>query len=209
MAHRGPRRCLRPQGYEGIDWRTSNPSSEASRSGVGSGRTLEGIGGEDLQTQIVSPFPEKHLPKLWAWIQEFSHQMNNDQSPKSLEELVAANAHLNASGGKAYALMLDGVPLGTVWADNLVDGMYMGHLVFDREGLTTQEKLSFSRTAIERMFATGARKIIWHLYADNRAFRIFLKKLGAEVEGTLRQATRRNGELVDVTMMASFPESIK
>lgn len=156
---------------------------------------------------IVSPYPEEQLPKLWGWLQEFSHQMNNDQSPKTFEELVAANRHLNASGGKAYALVTDGIVRGTVWADNLIDGMFMGHLVFDREGITTQEKLAFAKEAIAQMFATGARKIIWHLYADNRAFRIFLKKLGAEVEGTLRQATRRDGELVDVTMMASFPES--
>jgi RimJ/RimL family protein N-acetyltransferase len=84
--------------------------------------------------------------------------------------------------------------------------MYMGHLVFDREGLTSKEKLELTRDAIKRMFKAGARKIIWHLYADNRAFNIFLTKLGAEHEGTLRQGTRRNGELVDVVMMASFPE---
>lgn len=155
---------------------------------------------------IVSPYPEEQLDRLWGWIQEFSHQMNNDRSPQSFEELVKANAHLNASGGKAYALMLEGKTMGTVWADNVSDGMYMGHLVFDRS-LSTKEKLDFSREALQKMFAAGARKIIWHLYADNRAFRIFLKKLGAEIEGTLKQGTRRKGELVDVTMMASFPES--
>lgn len=156
---------------------------------------------------IISPYPKEHLPKLWDWLQEFSHQMNNDQSPKTYEALIADHAHLGESGGKSYALITDGVIRGTVWADNLIDGMYMGHLVFDREGITTQEKLAFAKEAIAAMFASGVRKIIWHLYADNRAFRIFLKKLGAEIEGTLREATRRNGELVDVIMMASFPEN--
>jgi RimJ/RimL family protein N-acetyltransferase len=42
-------------------------------------------------------------------------------------------------------------------------------------------------------------------FADNRAFRIFLKRVGAVEEGTMRQHTRRKGEVVDASFMASFP----
>lgn len=159
--------------------------------------------------QFISPFPEEHLPLMWKWIEEFREQMLDDNSPQSYEAMVEHSRSSLERGAKQYACLMDGVPAGMIWGEFAGDGMYIGHLVFDREVLSSSEKLEASREALKLMFATGARKVIWQMFADNRAFRIFLKRLGAEIEGTLKQGTRRKGQLVDITLMASFPENTK
>lgn len=155
---------------------------------------------------IVSPFPESHVPKMWAWMQDFTKQMVDDYSPHSLDELATKNKKDLEHGAKTYAVMVDEKPCGAVWGEHLGDNMYLGHLVFDRDNLDSRDKLDMARAVLRHFFHDGARKICWQMFADNRAFRIFLKKLGAAEEGCFRQATRRNGELVDVIVMASFPE---
>jgi RimJ/RimL family protein N-acetyltransferase len=160
----------------------------------------------EVNFKVVSPMPEKHCPDLFRWMQEFEDQMLDDQSPHSLQETQKTWKREIETGGLQYFFKSpDGIPLGVVWGTNCGDGMYLGHLVFER-ALPTSLKLELAKAGIEHMFADGARKIIWQLFEDNRAFRIFLKKLGAEVEGTLKQIVRRRGELVNATMMASFPK---
>jgi hypothetical protein len=47
------------------------------------------------------------------------------------------------------------------------------------------------------------------VYADNLMFRNFLKKrISAVEEGRLRQQARRQGQLIDVILMANFPEDL-
>jgi RimJ/RimL family protein N-acetyltransferase len=162
-----------------------------------------------MQFRIVSPFPEEYVPRMWTWLEEFRRQMLDDYCPQTLDDLKAKNRQDLANGAITYAVLDAKLkPIGAVWGEHLGDHQYMGHLVFDRESLTSSEKIEAARSAIARMFCDGARKICWQMFSDNRAFRIFLKRLGAEIEGNLRQATRRNGELVDVTLMASFPDTL-
>lgn len=155
---------------------------------------------------LVTPFPEEHLPLMWAWLQEFRAQMVDDYSPHTYDEMLERNRGDLANGMKMYAMVRDGKPVGAVWGEALGDGQYMGHLVFERYTLSTAEKLEMARDAVRQMFADGARKICWQSFADNRAFTIFLRRLGAVIEGRFREATRRNGELVDIVILASFPE---
>lgn len=160
--------------------------------------------------EIVTPFPENHLPKMWKWLQEFSEQMVNDQCPKSYEEMVEKNRKDLEAGAKVYAICDRGIPVGCVWGENAGDEMYAGHLVFERDIFTTAEKLDLARQVLRLMFADGVRKIIWVLFEDNRAFRIFLKKLGAHMEAPcLRDHGRRKGVLVNVSLMASFAEDLQ
>jgi hypothetical protein len=158
---------------------------------------------------VVSPFPFEHLPKMWSWLQHFDALMVDDYCPKSFEEMAEKNKRDLANGAKTYAIMSDGQPVGAVWGEFVGDGVYIGHLVFDRYTLTSSEKMQLARMALKQFFADGARKIQWQLYADNRAFRVFLKRMGASVEGILKQATRCKGELRDMMLMASFPEEIQ
>lgn len=154
---------------------------------------------------IESPCPEYRLPQVLKWTHDFWDQMMDDFTPKTLEAITDMNRRDIFNGSLQYFFSShDGNPMGVVWAVNGGDGVFIGHLVFEREGVSTSEKLEMARIALERMFKEGARKVVWQLFADNRAFRIFLKKLGAEQEGYLKQGARRNGELQDTILMASF-----
>lgn len=160
----------------------------------------------DIGFELVSPFRDDHLPKIWAWLEEFPKQMVDDFCPKNFEAMAKANREQQAAGAKQYAILHDGELRGAVWGEHARDGIFSGHLVFDRYSLSSSEKMIMARAALKRFFDDGARKIMWEVFEDNRAFKVFLRRLGAEVEGVLRQSTRRNGILMDVTLLASFPE---
>ena len=155
--------------------------------------------------QIISPFPESELGHLMGWMEEFKQQMVDDFTPQDLAGVIERNASGLANGLKSYAIVSDGETVGAVWGEHMGDGIYMGHLAFDRYTLTSMQKLTATRAALAKFFSDGCRKIMWQLFTDNRPFRLFLRRLGAEHEGTLRQSTRRGGILTDVDLMASFP----
>jgi hypothetical protein len=156
--------------------------------------------------KIVSPFPEDQMEHIYGWMEEFRKQMVDDFTPQDLSAVIQRGRDAMSSGAKSYAILIDGEVVGAVWGEHLGDNVYMGHLAFDRYTLTPKEKLSATRDAVARFFTDGARKIVWQLFTDNRPFRLFLRRLGAEHEGTMRQSTRREGKLTDVDLMASFPE---
>jgi hypothetical protein len=156
--------------------------------------------------ELRSPFPDEALPGLWKMMEEFKPQMLDDWCPQTFEAMRAM--YHDGRQRLSYAIYVNGEAIGWVWGDLLGDSVYLGHLTFARylETLPSSEKLRMARAALRQMFRDGARKIQWHLFRDNRAFHVFLKRLGAEQEGLLRQSTRRGGELMDVIVMASFPE---
>lgn len=156
---------------------------------------------------VYTPAPESMLPAVWAWMNDFSELMIDDHCPKTFDEMCLKHESDLQNGAKEYLIATDnGTPLGAIWAENAGDGMYLGHLVFSRYDLKPEQKTEVARKLIEQMFAHGARKIIWQMFAENRPFRIFLRRLGAEVEGILKQGTRKDGKLRDIMLMASFPK---
>jgi RimJ/RimL family protein N-acetyltransferase len=155
--------------------------------------------------EIVSPFPEECFPAFWSWMAEFREQMVDDFSPQTFQELVAKARQDQAAGGKSYAIMQNGVVVGCVWGEHVGDRVYAGHLVFDRDSLKSAEKLEATKITLQRFFSEGARKIRWMALSDNRAYRIFLRRLGATFEGELKRETRRQGKECDVVLFASFP----
>jgi hypothetical protein len=157
--------------------------------------------------KMLSPFPEEHLGKMWAWLQQYKTQMVDDFSPQSPDEL---KAFFSSHKGPSFAF-LDGKdkPIGAVWADPLGKDNYMGHLVFERDGLTSVDKLFMTARALKVMFDGGAKKIWWESYIDNRAYLLFLRKLGAVPETSLKSMpTKRDGQSVKSLLFASYPENL-
>lgn len=159
--------------------------------------------------EIVSPFPEEFLPGFWAWMQEFKNQMVDDFTPQTFEELVEKERLDRDAGGKSYGIMVEGKVVGCLWGEFVGDQVFSGHLVFDRDSLKPSEKLEAAKMTLKQFFADGARKIRWLALSDNRAYRIFLRRLGATFEGELKQETRREGKLCDVVLFASFPDEVQ
>lgn len=159
--------------------------------------------------ELVSPAPESCYPVIWRLLQEFSHQTIDTFAPTTLKECIEKARRDLEAGGRSYAIFKDGIAVGAVWFDAAGDGICLGHLVFERKAISGTEKFKATRAAIKSIFADGFRKIAWVFFADNRAFRVFLKRLGAKHEGVLRKQWRRNGELVDAEIMASFPAEVR
>lgn len=153
---------------------------------------------------LVDPVPEGFLPLVWQWLNEWSGQTLDDYSPSNLKQLIEKSRRDQAAGGRSYGITADGKPTGAIWFEAMGDGMFAGHLVFPREGLSPKGKLQSVKMTLDNLFASGGRKVLWPHFADNRAFHIFLRRLGATEEGLLKQQTRRRGELADVRVMASF-----
>lgn len=154
-----------------------------------------------------SPMPDESYEFIWTYLQQFAHQTLDRTSPNSLEELEEKLKADVRNGGKTYAFQKEDGWVGGLSIENVGDGIGLGHLVFsrDNQNLTTAEKLAMSKAAIDDIFQDGFRKIQWAFFSDNRAFRLFLRKLGATHEGTLKAHVNREGEWVDADMMASFP----
>ena len=158
--------------------------------------------------EIVSPLPNGEFHKVWDWLQEFRKQTIDDFSPQTLEQLVEKAKTDILAGGKSYAIFNEGCFVGCLWGEHAGDQVYAGHLVFDRDALMPKEKLEAAKLALKQFFSDGARKIRWLALADDRAYRIFLRRLGATLEGELKKETRRQGELCDVVLFASFPTEV-
>jgi hypothetical protein len=89
-----------------------------------------------------------------------------------------------------------------VWAEKR-DGMYFGHLVFERDILTPSEKFKFTQQAMRLMFASGVKKVIWLSLDSNRPFKLFLRKLRAEKKELVSGGAMCDGQAVPVQVFVS------
>lgn len=144
---------------------------------------------------------------MWQWLANFNQQMVDDYTPQTYAAMVAKNQADLARGAKQYAVIDGSIPVGAIWGELLGDGQFVGHLVFAPD---VKNKGEITRQVMRRWFQEGARKVCWQVFADNRVFQNFLKRrIHAQQEGYFHKATRRNGELVDVVVMASFAEDLR
>lgn len=169
------------------------------------------ISADGRKYTLTSPIPREHLSTtIWEWIQTYRRQMVNDPMPQTSDGVAALIESSMAKGGKSYfARDENGQPVGAIWGDAGEDNNHIAHLVFARHRISREAKLAIAKAALRQYFAEGARKLSWGIYADNRPCIAFLETLGSSVEGTLRKATRRDGQLMDVVLMATFPEDLK
>lgn len=136
--------------------------------------------------------------------------MVNDSMPQTSDGIAARMESHTARGGKSYfALDENGRPVGAIWGEPGEYGIHLAHLVFARHRLSREAKLAIAKVAARQYFADGARKLTWPVYADNRPCIAFLEQLGASVEDTLKKVTRRDGQLMDVVLMVTFPQDLK
>ena len=159
------------------------------------------------QYTLVSPVPEASRYKVWEWLNFYAHQTLDTASPQSLDDFLRKDELDRLNGGKTYGILRHVHLVGAVWFENAGDNIGLGHLVFDPsrdiERISRADKVENVTKAIHE---SGFRKIVWSFYADNTPFRLFLERCGASHEGLLRKHVHRGKELVDVTLMASFPE---
>lgn len=156
--------------------------------------------------EITTPCPSEKLPLVWEWLSHFSRETLDTNSPQSLDEFLKSESLCRISGGQTFSINSEGVMVGAIWVENIGDGVGVGHLVFDPgHTISTSEKIQASKKVMREVFKSF-RKVMWAFFADNRAFHVFLKRMGAIEEGIFHQHVRRGSDYVDQAWMASFPE---
>jgi len=156
---------------------------------------------------IIHPCPSRDLPRVWEWLSHFSKETLDSNAPKSLDEFLHSEAMCRMGGGKTFCIHNDDVMIGVIWVENIGDGIGVGHLVFDPgHTISTSEKIQASKLVMKEIFQ-HFRKVMWAYFADNRAFHVFLRRMGAIEEGIFHQHVRRGSDFVDQAWMASFPET--
>ncbi|MGH9468018.1 MAG: GNAT family N-acetyltransferase [Terriglobales bacterium] len=160
---------------------------------------------------LTAPIPREHLSTtMWDWFQAYWRLMVNDPMPQTRNGIAALIESNVAKGGKSYFARDDNKqPVGAVWGRASEDNIHIAHFVFAPHQLRREAKLAITKAALRQYFAAGARKLVWGVYPENRSCLTFLELLGAHVEGTLRQETRRDGQLMDVVLLGLFPEELR
>jgi hypothetical protein len=144
------------------------------------------------------------IPKVWQWMNEFRPFMVDDCCPKSLNEMYEKHHADLIKGALEYAFVDENEkPLGVVWAEKFSDGIYFGHLVFEREVLTPSDKFRCTQSALNLMYASGAKKVIWLSLDSNRPFKLFLRKLKAEKRELVPEGALCDGVPVPVQIYVS------
>lgn len=144
---------------------------------------------------------------MWDWLSHFAQETLDSNAPKSLDEFLHSEAMCRMNGGKTFCIHNDDVMIGAIWVENIGDGIGVGHLVFDPgHTISTSEKIYASKLVMKEIFQYF-RKVMWAYFADNRAFHVFLRRMGAIEEGIFHQHVRRGSDFVDQAWMASFPET--
>lgn len=156
---------------------------------------------------IVSPCPPENLPTVWEWLSHFSKETLDSNAPKTLDEFLSNEKLCRERGGKTFSISKEEKMIGAIWVENIGDGICVGHLVFDPgHTIPTSEKILSSRIVLKQIFESF-RKVMWAYFADNRAFHVFLRRMGAIDEGIFHKHVRRGSDFVDQAWMASFPET--
>ena len=130
----------------------------------------------------------------------------NDSSPRTALEWNNELQRRQDAGEIVYEVLYGGNPVGIVGVAQATPEVAAFHgIAFLSEMHGSGVPLEAVRRVIDRIFSyTSASKISATYHADNPRIRRFLQKLGAVDEGYLRQHIKRNGQMIDLFMIAIF-----
>lgn len=151
---------------------------------------------------LAYPFPSTAYPQLWAWMNEFPDSNMDDYSPRDYTAFVSMMRR-RAEFECSWGVESDGELCGIInyYPTTPHSGMFHG-ICFTARVCGTPVTETAVRQVIEHLFDDGVEKISAMFFADNARVRKFLTRLGAEYEGYLREHTRRNGQPLDMMLLA-------
>jgi RimJ/RimL family protein N-acetyltransferase len=158
-----------------------------------------------MNMTISQPFPEALLPEAWGWLQQFPRANFDDFGPRSCEEFLVEMRRRRESGERSWAVRSEGRAVGLVGYAQLAphSGTFHG-VCFDRSVHGTGLTRAAIEAILEQVFAEGTRKVMAGYFSDNHRVHTFFKRLGAQSEGLLRAQTYRQGQPVDMRLVAFF-----
>lgn len=148
------------------------------------------------QYSLVSPFPERHWPRVWAWVEEFRDRVADDFAPQTIEAFVQQRIE-----GQLYEMtwgvLRDGELGGLVIVTPLNRHLAMAHVIFKKSFWGHETTLRAIAAVFAEVFAAGFGKISSVAFADNHQILGLVRKMGGGKEGHLSRNTLRRGVAVD------------
>jgi RimJ/RimL family protein N-acetyltransferase len=156
--------------------------------------------------EVVSPFPEFAVPRVWDWIETFREKVCDDYSPTTREAFVEQTLAQLRSGVRSWAIYRDGDLGGMVTYQAWNPRVGTMHTLFKRAfwGRSTTE--TALRTIGNDVFSSGVEKVTAYFFEDNHALRGLLRHFGAKREGWFEAQTIRGGKPVAMEAVAIFRE---
>lgn len=159
--------------------------------------------------EIVSPFPDVAVPRLWIWAQAFRSRVADDYAPSTLEEFVRDWERRAAAGRRSWGVERAGELGGMFCYDPITDGVGLVHTVFKKSFWGNETTLAALRIVLAELFDSGIRRVVFQCFADNASTVGLARKVGAVKEGVLRQDTMRGGKPVDVVVLGILKEDFE
>lgn len=145
---------------------------------------------------VVSPFPEAAVPRIWGWIETFRDRVCDDSAPKTLHGFVEQWIAREATQ-QSWGVSVDGELGGVVTAQPVTGVVTEAHCMFKRSFWGTGIPGEALRKIYGQLFDAGTQKIIMAPFRDNAQMLGLARKLGGKKEAVLRQHAMRGGRLVD------------
>ncbi len=155
-----------------------------------------------MTIELVHPDPVIWAPMVLEWLHEHPKCNFDDYGPRTVDEIEAKLANVTI---RTWGVIHDGAPCGVIAYQSIAPefGAFAGICFTESVHGKGIARLAVQRV-LNRLWAEGVEKISASYFADNLRVARFLAKLGAVREGLLRAQTRRNGEPVDMELVALF-----
>lgn len=150
---------------------------------------------------LTAPMPKEWWPLVWDWMHQYPDMNFDDECMTTLDEFIAARP----VGEMTCGVSLDGRPVGFLSYCPITRrlGSTRG-ICFDQSVHGHGVAYTAIRQAFDFIFAQGVEKIQAICFADNYPMIRLMLRLGGVQEGLLRKQFMRNGQPIDVVLMAFF-----
>lgn len=159
-----------------------------------------------VDVELVSPLPISWCPDVWGWLQVDPTANFDDYGPQNQEQF-ANECQRRFQSEWIWGVAVDGQRAGAVGAVSMTPRLVSLHGIVFRESVrgTGAAHIGVSKV-LDVLWNNGVEKVIASYFSDNMRVHSFLKKLGAVEEGYLKAHTIRNGEPIDMRLVAWFRE---
>ncbi len=158
-----------------------------------------------VEISLVSPFPIAWLPNAWKWINEYPSRNLDDYGPHTFAEFEADMYNRRESGELTWCVCKNAWPCGIIgykpWTRT--HGVFHG-ICFTQAAWGRETTMTAVRMVLDQLFDSAVEKVAAFHFADNQKINRFLRDLGAVQEGYLEKQALRNGELIDMVLLALF-----
>lgn len=139
-------------------------------------------------------------------MEPFRHQVNDDFSPKTLDEFVEFSLGVSAHW-RTWGVYRGDELGGLIAVEPLSPVVVAAHLTFKKSFWGSKTTIEATRQALDIGFKDGPiRKVCGMVFADNNAVRGMYKRLGFREEGILKSQTVRDGQPIDVVVCGMTKE---